>query len=418
MTSKTKENFNADELVAPLWLNTQFLEQVLIEHGKTPDLRVVDVKISPASAKGDHYASIMFRANVSYTTKAGDHSKSLIIKTMPDHEGHKKDMVGSSNIFVTEIGMYTKALPKFEEMLREVGDNTKLFVPCIYHSLEPRQVMIFEDLVPQGYTVVRSRDPTVPELRIAFQKLAKWHACSFKVLNEQPDFLQEFKYGLFSMHSVLKDAYFNSGMGTFIGLLEEVPELRKYVPYFSKIKADYVQQMRAIMQEYYESRKPNGFYVLGHCDFHARNMMFKHNKDGGVEDVMLLDFQISNICPVTTDIIYSVYMLMGPEERHNNYKELLDYYFSEFLVTLQKIGYKGEFPSLMEFWKLISQHKIYDFFLISTFLPMMGCLQLKDFDPAELMQSEDARKPLYRLESYIKDIEFLLARYEEQGYFE
>lgn len=136
------------------------------------------------------------------------------------------------------------------------------------------------------------------------------------------------------------------------------------VPYFSKIKADYVQQMRAIMQEYYESRKPNGFYVLGHCDFHARNMMFKHNEDGGVEDVMLLDFQISNICPVTTDIIYSVYMLMGPEERHNNYKELLDYYFSEFLVTLQKIGYKGEFPSLMEFWKIISQHKIYGKYLL------------------------------------------------------
>ncbi|XP_023178867.2 uncharacterized protein LOC111604864 [Drosophila hydei] len=419
MTSAAdNEMFNVDELVAPAWLNTQFLEEVLIEHGKTPELKVVDVKISPASVKGDHYASVMFRALVSYTTQAGDQSKSLIIKTMPEQEGHKKDMVGSSQIFVTEIGMYTKALPKFEEMLREAGDNTKLYVPCIYHSLEPRQVMIFEDLLPEGYTIIRKRDPTVAELKTAFQKLAKWHACSFKVLNEQPDFLQEFKYGLFTMHSVLETSYFTAGMGTFIGLLEEIPEFRKYVPHFNKIKADYVHQMRAIFREYYENRKPNGYYVLGHCDFHARNMMFKHKEDGSVEDVMLLDFQMSNICPITSDIIYSVYMLMGPEERHNNYKELIDYYFSEFLATLQKIGYKGELPTSAEFWKKISQHKICDFFLVSTFLPMMGCLQLKDFDPVELMQKEEARKPLYRLDSYVKDIKFLLARYEEQGYFE
>ncbi|EDW66725.1 uncharacterized protein [Drosophila virilis] len=419
MATENNDSFSADELVAPAWLNAQFLEEVLRKHEKAPELSVLEFRITPASAKSDHYASVMFRANVSFGTQEGKLSKSLIIKTMPEQEGHKKEMLNSSNIFRTEIGMYTKALPKFEEILREAGDNTRLCVSCIYYSLEPRQVMIFEDLVPQGYSVVRNRDATIDELKLAFLKLAKWHAASFHILHEQPDYLQEFKHGLFEMPSVLKDPFFSSGMGTFIGLLEEVPELRKYVPHFKKMENDYVDRLKAIMQEYRNNRQPNGYYVLGHCDFHLRNMMFKYSKDNqSLEDVMLLDFQMSNICPITLDLIYAVYMLMSMEDRHNNYKELINYYFSEFLATLQKIGFKGELPNSVEFWRQVSQHKYYDIFLVTTFLPMMGVLKLKSFDPAELMQKEELRKKLYRFESFIEDVKCLLARFEELGYFE
>jgi len=149
------EQFNADELEAPAWLNAQFITDVLRTYEKCPELEVTDLKITPASAQGDHYASVMFRTTAEYTTSKGKFCKPLIIKTMPEQEGHKKDMLSDSHLFSTEINAYTKALPEFERILREAGDDTKLFVPCIYHSLEPRQVLIFEDLVPQGYFVIR-----------------------------------------------------------------------------------------------------------------------------------------------------------------------------------------------------------------------------------------------------------------------
>lgn len=180
----SNDNFNADELVAPEWLNAQFFTDILRNYEKAPELEVVEIHISPASAKGDHYASVMFRANVSYTTQKGKFSKSLIIKTMPEVEGHKKDMLSESHLFKTEIGMYTKALPKFEEILRAAGDTTKLCAECIYYSLEPRQLLIFEDLVPQGYVVVRDREATTEEIHAAYTKLAKLHAVGFYLLND------------------------------------------------------------------------------------------------------------------------------------------------------------------------------------------------------------------------------------------
>ncbi|TDG48823.1 hypothetical protein AWZ03_004726 [Drosophila navojoa] len=399
--------------------------------------------MSPASAKGDHYASIMFRANVSYTCTGGKQSKSLIIKTMPDEEGHKKEMLSGSHLFETEIGMYTKVLPRFEQILREAGDNTRLCAPCLYCSLEPRQVMIFEDLVPLGYTVIRKREATTEELNFAFLKLAKLHAVSFHVLHEvntrwkylkyvhilnatfhfifilkQPEYLQEFKNGLFEIPNMRQDPFCITGMKKFLDFLEEFPELRKYKPYFEKMENDYIDRVEIVMQEYRRNRKPNGYYVLCHGDFHLKNMMFKQREDGSLEDVMLLDYQVSNICPITMDLIYAVYMLMGIEERHNNYKELLDYYFAEFLATLQNIGYKGDLPNSVEFWQQIFQHKCYDIYLITTFLPMMNAFKHNDFDPAEVFQKEDLQRGMYRLDSYVQDVKYLLARFEAEGFFQ
>ena len=84
--------------------------------------------LSPASLKGDHYASIMFRCKLKYSIDGSDNvkQKSLILKTVPVEESVKRDMLQKSNLFETEINMYTKTLPKIEEILKECGEPTKL----------------------------------------------------------------------------------------------------------------------------------------------------------------------------------------------------------------------------------------------------------------------------------------------------
>lgn len=97
--------------------------------------------------------------------------------------------------------------------------------------------------------------------------------------------------------------------------------------------------------------------------------MFKHNKtDGSLEDCQLVDFQMSNLTPISVDVIYSIYMLMGTEDRKNNYKELIGFYFNTLIETLNKIGYKGELPTLEKFWKQLADHKYYGKFKLSTLL--------------------------------------------------
>ncbi|XP_017052765.1 uncharacterized protein LOC108095939 [Drosophila ficusphila] len=409
--SADTEQFNADELEAPSWLNAQFIGEVLRKYEKCK-VKVADLKITPASAQGDHYASVMFRTTAEYTTSNGKFSKPLIIKTMPEQEGHKKEMLAESHLFSTEILAYTKALPEFERILREAGDDTRLYVPCIYHSLEPRQVLIFEDLVPQGYSVIRNRPVKPEETKAVFTKLAKWHAVSMKVMNEQTDFLKEFQYGLTEMPNLMTDPMVTSGMGNFLDMLEKTPELTKYKPYFEKIKNDYLQRMSDVMQEYRKNYKSDGYYVMCHGDFHLRNMMFKDNGE-----VMFVDFQICNLSPITIDLIYSVYMLMEPEQRWDLGKDAINYYFSVLEETLKKVGYKGPMPTQAGLWKEIHRHKYYDFFLMSTFMPMILAVKANRIKMNDIILEPEIRKKVYFFDIYLEDIKNLLRKYEEVGYF-
>ncbi|XP_062124127.1 uncharacterized protein LOC133837396 isoform X2 [Drosophila sulfurigaster albostrigata] len=303
-------------------------------------------------------------------------------------------MLSNSHIFETEIGMYTKALPKFEEILRQSGDETKLCTPCLYHSLEPRQVMIFDDLVEEGYTVIRDRGATIEELNAAYTKLAKIHAVSFKILNENPDYLKEFKNSITSMPNILTDPFMTSGITNFLGLIDSVPEFAKYKPYFKSIEKDIVQKFIDIIEEYRSNRQSDGYYILCHGDFHLRNMMFKHNSTGGLEDCMLLDYQMSNVCLPSVDILYSIYLLMGPDERRNHHKELINFYFNTFVETLEKIGFKGELPNYVDFWRQLYRHKIFEMFYL-TLLPMPFAAEAGDIDLSEMMTSNEVRKKAF-----------------------
>ncbi|ALC47125.1 CG31300 [Drosophila busckii] len=415
MESKANIEYNDDELEPPTWLNAQLFTEVLSSYEKAPELKVNDIKISPASAKGDHYASVMFRGIIDYTTQKGTFSKALICKTMPEQEGHKKEMLGNSYVFETEIGMYSKILPKFEEILRKAGDETTLCVPCLYYSLEPQKLLIFEDLVPQGYSVIRDRDVSMDELKAAYSKLAKWHAVSLYVQQEQPDSLKEFKHGMFSMPNIIDDPFVKDGMRQFLKFLESVPELTKYIPYFKSIESTYLEQTRKTLEEYRENRQANCYYVLSHGDYHARNMLFKH-RNGNLEDCMLVDFQISNMCPITMDLIYSIYMLMGPNDRHNNYKELINFYFSVFVKTLQKIDYKGELPKLDELWAQMGRHKEYDLFLFSTFFPLICAMRTNASALTAAITNEEVRQKLYFSKDFIEEAKIILPRFEKLGY--
>ncbi|KAH8310064.1 hypothetical protein KR059_007805, partial [Drosophila kikkawai] len=414
-----EESFNADELNPPEWLNTQFITKVLIGHEKAPELKVIDLTFAPASPKGDHYASIMFRAKVKYTTQKGEFTKSLIIKTMPEEEGLKKDSFADSPLFITEIGMYSKVLPECERILREVKDNARLYVDCIYYSLSPKQVIIFDDLVEMGYTVVRDRWLTQEEICSAYGKLARIQAISMKMINERPDYLKDFKNGMCEMPGLMDSPIINAGMAPFIEFLGSTPELNKYQAYFEKIKLHYKERLRQTMQEYRKNPQPDGYYVLCHGDYHCRNMMFKHNKEtGGFEDCMLLDFQGCNVTPMAVDLIYSIYMLMGPEQRAEELEHLLKYYFTVLLETLRKIGYQGKMPTPLGFWAEFKRHRYYEFLMVSTFLPISVGLRTYNFDIEEMLYNDETRRKCYHLKEYVEDAKKMLERFERSGYFE
>ncbi|KAH8358858.1 hypothetical protein KR093_002907, partial [Drosophila rubida] len=403
--------YNSDELEAPEWLNGQFFTDVLTHHHNSSNVKVIDFKISPATAKGDHYASIMFRAEIEYTLLDEKLSKPIIIKTMPEQECFKKEFLGEAKFFQTEITMYTEMLPKLEAILRKAGDDTTLCAKCLYHTLKPRQVMVFEDLVPQGYSVVRKRLANLTEIKAAILKLAKWHAVSFKLLKDDPTLFDKLKYDLTQVPNYLEQDFMKSGVSNLLKSIRKNDKLQEYLKYIEPLKDSLLKRWVQIIREYRENRQDGAYYVLCHGDFHLKNMMFKEG------ECMLLDFQISYVGSMTNDLLYSLYMFAGPEERRDRYDELIYYYFTHFISTLKTIGYQGKMPKLVELRKQLFERRHHEIFLMSTFLPIFNHMR-RGLDAADIMEKSDTRHQLYYDKEYIADMEYLLPRMLHLGYFE
>ena len=90
--------------------------------------KINELIITPASVKGDHYGSIMFRSKVQYTLRdtTENKTKSLIIKTIPEEECFKRELLNESGIFETEILMFSQTLPLIQKILNDFGEPTKL----------------------------------------------------------------------------------------------------------------------------------------------------------------------------------------------------------------------------------------------------------------------------------------------------
>lgn len=115
--------FNQDELVPPRFLTEKFILDMLRSSEKDPQLHVINYDIQPGSAAGDHYASLMFKIIVSYGS-GGEvvQDRRLILKTAPEEQGQKKDLLDDIPVFKSETLMYTKILPAMEEFLKQNGE--------------------------------------------------------------------------------------------------------------------------------------------------------------------------------------------------------------------------------------------------------------------------------------------------------
>ena len=77
----------------------------------------------PATKPGENFASIVFRATVSYTSRGKERSDvKYIVKVEPFVEGFQKEMMGCGAQFETETAMYTRTLPAMQYLLKSIGD--------------------------------------------------------------------------------------------------------------------------------------------------------------------------------------------------------------------------------------------------------------------------------------------------------
>ncbi|KAM7361120.1 uncharacterized protein ACRADG_009981 [Cochliomyia hominivorax] len=418
--------YNEDELVPPSWITKDFFEKVLQQYENNENIKISDLDLTPASMKGDHYASVMFRCKISYTTGSSEDNKqkSLILKTLPLEDGPKREMLKESKLFETEISMYAEALPTIENILEECGETTKLAAELIYHSLEPHKCLIFEDLCKAGYDTVRGRYLRDEEIKVVFRKIAKLHAASYVLGHaEDHEIVTKFEDGMFCSSIIMGMDFMSHGIVNFIEMLKKHEEFKLYLDKIEVLKSEMHNKCKDLYKAYKLKKSETDIFVLNHGDFHLKNMMFKFDADQNMEDIIMVDYQISCYAPSTIDLFYSQYLIMSPEQRSRR-NEFMHYYFEEFVRVLKKLEYKGKMPKYSDFQIAGLRYKHFVLFLLTTILPHVRMFlvvptdELKDVDTAKYVEDPSSSVAAYYNPEFISELRDLLPSLLNDGYLD
>lgn len=381
---------------SPSWMNQEFFEKVIRQHSGDAKSAVREFVIKPSLAIGEHYPSTMFHVEIDYSTSSqASNTLSVVIK-FPRSNGDENLL---SPLFEIEQDMYKGPLSDIKMLLESVGDFSNIQPKLIYQSLKPIQVIVMEDLGVKGYVKITQPLEHYQESKMVFERLAKFHAASFFLLNDRKADFSRFKSSIFHLEDkLIRDTWFNESIETLTEVLDSWDGFSEYATKLRAFKGKYL----ALGQRLYEP-DVNGYSVLSHSDFHVKNLMFKIN-DGIVEDCYILDYQISSVASPCADLFYALYNMISDENRRTRRAEIIHDYHNEFVATLKRLGFMGRIPTLLQLQMDLTKH---------GFMEVMKCVSFKMFffadSVVELFGGPDTKKAKTKIYNDPRFREFITA---------
>lgn len=340
---------------------------------------------------------------------------------MPSGEIQVLIMVKNS-IFPREIKVYSEFLIQAENLLRAAGDQTKFAPDCLYTSLEPKNMLIFEDLKERGYKVLPreimlSFDQAVPIIT----KLAKLHAVSAVIYENDPSAMDAYLEGSISNNPQRQDflVHYENSART-LGLVAEKEWSSEWKDIALKLKKlQYTIRQKGC--DVYK-RDDNSFNVFNHNDLWIPNLLFKTDRNELVEDILFIDFQLSSFNSPGIDLNYFMYGSLSEDARVSSKTKLIKIYHQTLSETLAKLNYKQRLPSLHDIHVEFLKTGMNGFIAALCEAPLLTYEQSDNLEMDNLLgdspQSEAFRYSLFNNPKYKNYIQNLLIEFDGYGYLD
>lgn len=344
----------------PKWLTQDFVENILKNFLKNVMLKVENIDISAATAKGDSYCSVMTRVKANYKESKSDNeiqTISFLVKSSYEGNPVLTKVLELYDAFNTEMQMYENVMPQLTQILQYHGYKEQLCAKTLYVDYK-KNIIIIEDLSVLSYlTTNRLCGMDMAHVKLCLEKLAKFHAAA-AVLNEKSaGSLVKYDHGIFNKHVQIYSNFFKKVITVCAEFAGNCQELGDY--YKDKL----LEMLKNFTDYVYECIEVNesDFMTLNHGDLWTNNVMIKYNAvDKRIpKDILLIDFQYSHWSSPALDLHYFFSTSLQNDLLFYNQDKFVKYYHSILVETLKTLGYKQQIPSLHEFQVQFLKRKFY-----------------------------------------------------------
>ncbi|XP_047120584.1 uncharacterized protein LOC124803442 [Schistocerca piceifrons] len=404
--------------VLPAWLDKQFAETSLKESDASRDLKVTSVAVQRATAIGDNYLSDVYRMTVELERNASPYgsSLSLIIKCLPTGEVMQK-LVQEIQAFEHETRMFCDTIPAMSQILEKAapGKYMQLSAKCFASGKQPVSYLVLEDLKARGFSLAkRCSGLDLAHSKLVVRKLAEFHAASVKLFEQDPSALDN--YLVFKLlHETTAqqlETFLKQGCRLLADQLDTLDgSFSKYAPRIRTLAESIFPRLADLTQ------RKGKFRVLTHADTWVNNIMFRYAA-GVVQDVVLLDFQLSSYSSPSIDLQYFTHTSLTEEVYANHLTDLLKEYHSHLIEVMNDIGISTD--KQISFEELLADFEaqaLYAVYSAVAVLPIVRTQNETRFDvEASLNESDSAaNRNTFASAQYMQAIIQMLPEFEKRG---
>ncbi|XP_012283215.1 uncharacterized protein LOC105701225 isoform X2 [Orussus abietinus] len=332
------------------------------------DVEITNLQEEPGSGRGDNYTSMLYRIRAKGVKhlKTGESvpcERSIIYKVLPQSR-ERREAYKSEVLFRNEVAFYTHVWPALDK-LQVGGKSVFKGVAKIYIARD--NLIAMEDLRERGFQMVdRRKGLELDNLKLVLKALAGFHALSLTLRELRPEEFEGLsKKGgdgveetLFRMEN--EDwyrQYYRVAANNAIAMVSGELAVR-----MESNKEEVIQKLKDFLNENTFFRTMSELAaaqgpltVFCHGDCWTNNILFRDPRASStdtLEDVYLVDFQISRASSLALDLVNLLYCCTTGKVRQDNMIQLLKHYHSYLMSALQTLDPKEPPRDPSALWKV------------------------------------------------------------------
>ncbi|XP_055321212.1 uncharacterized protein LOC129577737 [Sitodiplosis mosellana] len=313
--------------------------------------KVLEYKLNSLTNPGDNFGSILRTIDLNVIENSNSNEKEtmqLVVKTSV-LDPYWAAVFKPELSFVKEVHFYANIIPAIQqfEQCTNVPEAERLnvFIQCLGSRISLNSnakeadrdaVLLLENLKHDHFVNVnRYIRFDTQETIVVLKNLAKFHALCIAMRQVEPDlFKEKVNHNLSAVGGLKDDDEILQIICDELHLLDKLSsKQRELIKGYLQLGAQFVKNSSQTVDTPYTT--------IIHFDLWINNIMVKKGKSNPTQ-IKIYDFQLYVYESFVHDLIFFLFMSVGPKDLVINFKLFIDFYLLEFIRTMGLVKCSSE----------------------------------------------------------------------------